>query len=240
MIKSEEKQFTYLQKYQQDTRKTLKVLEEMEGNPKLFNNFNEMLSETVERSCDLQIVGVDEDGIKRFTQKLLEVSESFPEQFQDAFWNSVALVFRNYPLEFIGLPFFAEKEIERFVGKDNLESFLDCVEKDSVGDYHSFLLDIFQSERGAWDFGCDVVVILKDLFKSLKEYLFVLNNTKKEFSWFEDVDVSDYKEGNFLPPNSQIILSLKTIINCYQVDEIFYLWAKLFKFVIKSKVLDII
>ena len=232
MINSEEKKLTYLQKYQEDTRKTLKVLEEMEDNPKLLNNFNEMLSETVKRSFDLEIAEFAEENVKYLTEKLLTISKNFPEKFQDAYWNSVALVYRNYRLEFISLPFVVEKEIESFIGKSNLESFLECVEKESVWDYYSFLLDIFQPERVGKK-NRVVLSILASFFDSFDEYAFVLDNNKKEFSWLEN-DPDDDEFCNFIPPQSQIVLILKTIINSYQVDENFYLWSKLFRFIIKS------
>ena len=75
--------------------------------------------------------------------------------------------------------------------------------------------------------------ILASFFDSFEEYAFVLDNNKKEFSWLEN-DPDDDEFCNFIPPQSQIVLILKMIINCYQVDEIFYLWSKLFKFIIRS------
>lgn len=233
MINSEEKKLTYLQKYQEDTRKTLEVLEEMENNPKLFNNFNEMLSEALGRSFDLEIAEFAEENVKYLTGKLLKVSENFPEKFQDAYWNSVALVYRNYRLEFIGLPLVVEKEIESFIGKSNLESFLECVEKESVWDYYCFLRDIFQPKRKGKIPDVMSMSVLESFFNSFEELNFVLDNKTKEFSWFDE-DPEDDEFSNFLPPHSQNVLSLKTIINCYQVDENFYLWSKLFKFVIRS------
>lgn len=233
MIKSEENKITYLQKYQEDTRKTLKVLEEMKDNPELFNNFNEMLAEAVGRSVDLENAEFFEENFKYLTEKFLTVSKNFPEKFQDAYWRSVALTYRNYRLEFIGLPFVVEKEVERFIGKGDLESFLKCVGKDSVWDYYSFLREIFQPELDGKIPDVMPMFALQNFFDSFEEYAFVLDNNKKEFSWFEN-DLGDVKSGNFLPPHSQIVLTLKTIINCYQVDENFYLWSKLFKFIIKS------
>lgn len=231
MINSEEKKLTYLQKYQEDTRKTLKVLEEMKDDPELFNNFNEMLAEAVRRTFELEIAEFVEENIKYLTGKLLTISKNFPEKFQDAYWNSVALIYRNYRLEFIGLPFVVEKEIESFIGKSNIESFLECVEKKSVWDYYSFLRDIFQPERVGRKL--DVMFVLTSFFDSFEEYGFVLDNKNKKFSWFEK-DPDNDMFGIFLPPNSQCVLSLKTIVNCYQIDENFYLWSKLFKFVIRS------
>lgn len=51
-----------------------------------------MLSETVERSVDLEIAESSKENVKYLPENLLKVSENFPEKFQDAYWNSVALV----------------------------------------------------------------------------------------------------------------------------------------------------